>query len=128
MFLAEKRAFSLCFIQNWEEFESLKNDKSPGKVLEFCFPISVQTLKPSSAEGKRGEKHERRDKSPRRQRGWRITPEKCLNFERFYVRFNVVLRLGPGFSHIFCKKRYFFNMHVFLTLFTPQVLAKYLKC
>ena len=44
-FLAEKKCiFSHCFIQNWEDIESLKNEKSPGIVLEFCFPISVRTL------------------------------------------------------------------------------------
>ena len=43
-FPAEKSAFFALFIQNWEEIESLKNEKSPGKVLEFCFPISVRTL------------------------------------------------------------------------------------
>ena len=36
--------FSCWYIQNLEEIESLKNEKSPGIVLEFCFPISVQTL------------------------------------------------------------------------------------
>ena len=36
--------FLRCLIQNWEEIESLKKDESPGIVLEFCFPISVQTL------------------------------------------------------------------------------------
>ena len=39
-FLAEKVHFS-CFIRNWEEIESLENEKSPGKVLEFFYPISV---------------------------------------------------------------------------------------
>ena len=33
-----------CFIQNWEKIESLKNEKSPRKVLEFGFPVSVRTL------------------------------------------------------------------------------------
>ena len=37
-FRLEKVHFSSCFIQNWEEIESLKIEKSPGKVLEFCFP------------------------------------------------------------------------------------------
>ena len=36
--------FSRCFIKNLEEIESLKNEKSPEIVLEFCFPISVRTL------------------------------------------------------------------------------------
>ena len=43
----EKHAF-FRVIQNWEEIESLKNEKkswnSPVKVLEFCFPTSVRTL------------------------------------------------------------------------------------
>ena len=40
----KKCIFSHCFIQNWEEIESLKNEKSPGIVLEkswnsvFPFP------------------------------------------------------------------------------------------
>ena len=40
----EKSAFFELVIQNWEEIESLKNEKSSGIVLEFCFPISVRTL------------------------------------------------------------------------------------
>ena len=44
MFSAEKSAFFALFYTNWEEIESLKKEKSPGIVLEFCFPISVQTL------------------------------------------------------------------------------------
>ena len=40
----KKCIFSCWFIQNWEEIESLKSEKSPGIVLEFCFPISVRTL------------------------------------------------------------------------------------
>ena len=43
-FQLEKVHFSHCFIQNLEEIESLKNENSPGKVLEFCFPIFLQTL------------------------------------------------------------------------------------
>ena len=36
---------SRCFIQNWEKFSHWKKSwNSPGKVLEFCFPISVWTL------------------------------------------------------------------------------------
>ena len=43
-FRLKKSIFSHCFIQNWEEIESLKNEKSPGIVLEkswnsvFAFP------------------------------------------------------------------------------------------
>ena len=34
-FLAEKSAiFRIVFVQNWEEIESLKNEKRPGIVLE----------------------------------------------------------------------------------------------
>ena len=33
------------FLQNWDEIESLKNEKNPGKVLEFCFPINPETPK-----------------------------------------------------------------------------------
>ena len=38
-FQLENVHFSHCFTQNWEEIESLKNEKSPGIVLEFCSPI-----------------------------------------------------------------------------------------
>ena len=47
---AEKSAFLRCLIQNLEEIDPRKNEKSPGKVLEFCFPISVQTLFKQSIE------------------------------------------------------------------------------
>ena len=43
-FRLKKVIFFALYIQNWEEIESLKNEKSPGKVLEFCFPISKRTL------------------------------------------------------------------------------------
>ena len=46
--LVKNSAFFALVIQNLEEIESLKNEKkswnSSGKVLEFCFPISVRTL------------------------------------------------------------------------------------
>ena len=40
-FRLKKVYFFALVIQNWEEIESLKNEKSPGEVLEFCFHISV---------------------------------------------------------------------------------------
>ena len=87
------------FIQNWEEFESLKNEKSPGILFSHFYtnPEAIECRSP-----------ERRDESPSHQGGWRITPEKFLNFERFYVRFNVVfICLGPGFSHDFLQEKIF---------------------
>ena len=36
-FTTGKVHFSCCFIQNWEEIESLKNEKSPGILFShFC--------------------------------------------------------------------------------------------
>ena len=43
-FRLKKCSLTRCFIQNCEEIEYLKNEKSPGIVLEFCFPVSVRTL------------------------------------------------------------------------------------
>ena len=43
-FLVEKVHFFVLFYTNWEEIKSSKNEKSPGKVLEFCFRIFVLTL------------------------------------------------------------------------------------
>ena len=38
-FLAKKSAFSRCFIQNWEEIESLKNEKVLEKSWNSVFPF-----------------------------------------------------------------------------------------
>ena len=64
----------------------------------------VRRRKRSSAEGTRGGECERGMIPPLVRGVWGASPEKFLNFERFYVRFNgFFMRLGPDFSRL-CHK------------------------